>query len=335
MSSLELPVLTLGFAGFSPEQERAIQAAAGASRLTHWRCGPMTGADAWLINGQCAQHLGEGRIRVASRQPGGRSVQLQLSTARRPVAVAEPAPAGLPASVGRFDVARPESLLQAVGVFEFVLAPEAAQFLLAAQIVEQQEVLAGGTFELRAKGQLIAVVDMKGDACVLPSARPANFEVGVWGRVDRERLRVPGNFVRTSLAQLMWRYASRSTRDLLPPRYRKGPIFFRRPPRLDPVLVDEEHLLAMRELAIRPASYDELKGRLGMADALLARTLAALYYVGTITTNRARAGPNSVAAELPRGSPAGSNYGELRSGLVPLELTDLRQLTAPAPLAFA
>lgn len=335
MSSLEIPVLALGFAGFSPEQEQAVQAAAGASRITQWSCGPMAGADAWLINGQCAQHLGEGRIRVASRQAGGRSVQLQLSEARRPVAIAEPVPASLPASVGRFDVARPESILQAIGVFEFVLAAEAAQFLLAAQIVDQQEVLGGGTFELRAKGQLIAVVDMKGDACVLPSARPANFDVGVWSRADRERLRVPGNFVRTSLAQLMWRYVSRSTRELLPQRYRKGPIFFRRPPRLDPVLVEEEHLLAMRELAIRPTSYDELKSRLCMADAALARTLAALYYVGSITMNRARAGPNSMAAELTRGSRTGSNYGELRSGLVPLELTDLRQLTAPAPLAFA
>lgn len=335
MSSLEIPVLRLGFAGFSPEQEQAIQAAAAASRITHWSCGPMTGADAWFINGQCSQHLGEGRVRVASRQSGGRSVQLQLSEARRPVAMAEPVPSSLPAAIGRFDVSRPESVLQAIGVFEFVLAAEAAQFLLAAQIVDQQEVLGGGTFELRAKGQLIALVDMKGDACVLPSARPSNFEVGVWSRVEREHMRVPGNFVRTSLAQLMWRYVSRSTRDLLPERYRKNAIFFRRPPRLDPVLVDEEHLLAMRELAIRPASYDELRGRLGMPDALLARTLAALYYVGSITTNRARAGPNSAAAELARVSRTGSNYGELRSGHMPFELTDLRQLTAPAPLSFA
>jgi hypothetical protein len=335
LSALEIPVLRLGFAGFSPEQEQAIQAAAAASRITHWSCGPLTGADAWVINGQCAQHLGDGRVRVASRQRGGRSVQLQLLEARRPVAIAQPMPPNLPVSIGSFDFARPESILQAIGVFEFVLAAEAAQFLLAAQIVDQQEVLGGGTFELRTKGQLIAVVDMKGDACVLPSARPSNFDLGVWNRVDRERMRVPGNFVRTSLAQLMWRYISRSTRDLLPERYRKGPIFFRRPPRLDPVLVDEEHLLAMRELAIRPASYDELKGRLEMADAVLARTLAALYYVGSITTNRARAGPNSVAAELARGSRTGSNYGELRSAHLPLELTDLRQLTAPAPLAFA
>lgn len=294
----------------------------------------MTGADAWLINGQCAQYLGEGRLRVASGHPSGRSVQLQLSNPRRPVAFALPAP---PAVSGActFDVGRPESILEAIGVFEFVLAAEAAQFLLAAQIVDQQEMLGTGAFELRTKGQLIAVVDMKGDACVLASARPANFDLGVWTRVGRERMRVPRNFVRASLAQLMWRYVSRSSRDLLPGRYRQGAIFFRRPPRVDPVVIDETHLLVMRELAIRPAAYEELQRRLELPDEVLARALAALYYVGSITTNRTRAGSTTVAAELPRGSRPVSNYGELRSGHMPLEVTDLRHLTAPAPLAFA
>jgi DNA-binding transcriptional ArsR family regulator len=117
---------------------------------------------------------------------------------------------------------------------------------------------------------------------------------------------------------------------VLPPRYRSSPIFFRRPPRLDPALVEEEHLLAMRELAIRPATYDDLKAQLEISDATLARTLAALYYVGSITTNRARATPTTVAAELRRGS----RDGELRPGEAPLELADLRQLTAPAPLVL-
>jgi hypothetical protein len=112
-------------------------------------------------------------------------------------------------------------------------------------------------------------------------------------------------------------------------------MFFRRPPRIDPVLVEEEHLLVMRELAIRPATFDELKTRVEMADDLLARTLAALYYVGSITTNRSRAGPSTRADDLPPGMRMNSNYGELRSGGEPLELADLRQLTAPAPIAIA
>jgi hypothetical protein len=320
-------------AGFSPEQEQAIQAAAAASRMTHWICGPMAGADAWLINGRCAQHVGERRVRIASRLTGGRSTQLELSNPQRPVAFAAPLPPGVH-STCTFDMARPESIGEAIGVFEFVLAAEAAQFLLAAYVVDQQDVLGAAAYELRAKGQLIAVVDMKGDACVLPSVRRANFDVAVWARIDRDRLRVPANFARASLALLMWRYVSRSPRDLLPERYRKGAIFFRRAPRIDPVLVDEEHLLVMRELAIAPASYDQLRERLAIADEALARTLAALYYVGSITANRLRAGPSTIAGEPPP-TRSGSNYGELRAAQLPFEVTDLRQLTAPAPLSFA
>ena len=330
---LEVPVLRLGLAGFSPEQEHAIQLAAAASRITQWTCRGLAGADAWFINGQRAQHLGEGRVRVASRQAGSRSIQLQLSEAQRPVAFAAPLPPGLQ-GVAAFDVADPPSILEAIGALEFMLAPQAAQFLLAGQIVDQQEVLGAGTFELRAKGQLIAVVDMKGDACVLPSARPANFDLGVWTRVERQRLRIPDNFVRAGLAQLMWRYVSRSSRDLLPERYRKGPLFFRRPPRIDPILVDEEHLLVMRELAIRPATCEELERRLEMEESLLGRTLAALYYVGSITANAARAGSTTSVGELPRG-PGASNYSVQRAGEMPLEVADLRQLTAPAPLLIA
>jgi hypothetical protein len=170
---------------------------------------------------------------------------------------------------------------------------------------------------------------------VLPSVRPANFDVAVWTRIDRERVKVPANFARASLAELMWRYVSRSPRPLLPDRYRQGPIFFRRAPRLDPVLVGEEHLLVMRELAIQPASYDALKARLSMPDAVLERALAALYYVGSVTSNRSRAGPTTVAATLHTRVHDVSSYGELRSGHVPLEVTELRHLTAPAPLAFA
>lgn len=327
-------MLKLGLAGFSPDQELAVQAAVAGSRNVQWACGGMAGADAWFINGQCTQLLGAGRIRVASRHVGGRSIQVSLSEARRPVAFASPLPATLDA-VCTFDVAERASILEVMRLFEVVLAPAAAQFWLAAHIVEQQDVLGAGCYELRAKGHLIAVVDMKGEACVLPSVRATNFDIGVWTRVDRERLKVPDNFCRASLAELMWRYVCRSPRPLLPDRYRQGPIFFRRPPRLDPVLVEESHLLVMRELAIQPASFDELKARLGLDEAGLGRALAALYYVGSITANRTRAGPTTVAAMLHTRVHAVSNYGELRSGHVPLEVGELRHLTAPAPLVFA
>jgi DNA-binding transcriptional ArsR family regulator len=198
--------------------------------------------------------------------------------------------------------------------------------------VERQDTLGAGAYEVRARGQLLAVVDMSGDAAVLPSVRPSNFEFAVWKRIERARIAVPDNFSRVSLSELMWRYVSRTSRDVLPPRYLKGPIFFRRAPRVDPVMVEEEHLLVMRELAVRPLAFDELQRALGMADATLSKVLAALYYVGAITSTRARAASTTVAADMRR-SQGNSNYGELRTG--EMELSDLRQLTAPAPIVLA
>jgi hypothetical protein len=292
----------------------------------------MAGADAWFVNGQCTQHLGGGRIRVASRHAGGRSTQLQLAeSTARPVAFAVPLPATMHASC-TFDPAVPASIIEAIGVFEFVLAPQAAKFLLAAQIVQQQEVLGSGAFEVRAKGHLIAVVDMRGEAGVLPSVRPSNFEAAVWKRVDRERLVTPPNFARASLSELMWNYVSRSSRELLPDRYRNCTIYFRRPPRVDPLLLGEDHLLVVRELTIRPCRFDELLQRIDAPEEAISRAVAALYYAGAITSTRARAAPTSLEGDL-RVQDSSSNYGALAERHV--ELADLRHLTVPAPLAFA
>jgi hypothetical protein len=332
VDAIELPVLRLGCAGFSAEQEAAIHAAAAASRITHWIFGPLAGADAWFVNGQVTQHLPDNRLRVASRQPGGRSLVLDIGGDKRPIAFALPVPATLDA-VRTFDVGRHEAILEALGVFEFVLAPQAAEFLLASHIVDQQEALGAGAFEVRARGQLVAAVDMRGDAWVLPSVRPSNFDAALWKRVERARLVPPPNFVRVSMSELMWRYVSRSQRDLLPERYRSNPIFFRRPPRVDPVLVEEEHLLVMRELAIRPARFDELRQRLELAEDTLARVLATLYYVGCVTTTRSRATPTTQADDLTVPPRPPTQYGE--PPRQDFELADLRLLTAPARFASA
>jgi hypothetical protein len=333
VDSQELPVLKLGLAGFSPDQERLIQDAAAASRITQWVCGEMPGADAWVLNGTRTQHLGAGRVRVASGLAGGRSLQLQLNDLPRPVAFSAPLPPTLQAAC-IFELTQPQSIIEAIGVFEFALAATAAQFLLAAQVVQRQESLGAACFEVRFRSQLLAVVDMSGDAAVLPSVRPANFEFAVWKRIERSRAAVPDNFSRVSLSELMWRYISRTSLELLPPRYLNGPIFFRRAPRVGPLLVEEEHLLVMRELAIHALTFDELQRALEIPDAVLAKTLSALYYVGSITSTRARAASTTVAGDVRRASQGGnSNYGELRAGEV--ELSDLRQLTAPAPITFA
>ena len=52
---MELPVLRLGLAGFSPEQEHLLETVARASRNSVWIAGGLAGADAWMINGARTQ----------------------------------------------------------------------------------------------------------------------------------------------------------------------------------------------------------------------------------------------------------------------------------------
>jgi hypothetical protein len=107
---------------------------------------------------------------------------------------------------------------------------------------------------------------------------------------------IPVNWPRASISQLMWEYAQRTRRDLLPPHYRTKPLYFRRPPRLAQRQLRDAHLLLMRELVAEPGmGFEALQQSTGLADAALARYLSALYVVGSITSNPRRA---SAAANL-------------------------------------
>jgi hypothetical protein len=286
---MELPVLRLGLAGFTPEQEARIGELTRATHASHWVCGPLHGADAWLINGARTQLLGEGSIRVAAGVAGGRSVRLELQASTRPVCFALPPPARMePACTCDLDDAA--SVAQTLATFETWLQCVKAQFLLAAHIIEHQHLLLGGFFELRVRGRVLGMLDMRGDSAVSAAVEPADFQIAEWARASRERTKLPENFCRMSFEKLMWQYCQRTLRDALPERYRNGLIYFRRPPRVDQHLIGDDHLRIMSQLAFRPCTFDDLQRRLGIGGDALAHALAALYYVGSITSNPQKMG---------------------------------------------
>jgi hypothetical protein len=214
--------------------------------------------------------------------------------------------------------------------FETWLAPQSAQFCLAASIVEHQSALGAGKFELCQQSQVVAVVDMQGEAAVRATLAPADFEGTWWRRSDY--FRVPDNFARTSLAQLMWQYTTRTQRDILPTHYRKGLLYFRRAPQLSQRLLRDSHLQILRELMLAPATFEELQQRCGFPEARLARELASLYFVGSITSNRRRAAPAA-----PKAAAADSRLPHSHLDSVPPEFPPARRppasdLTVPAPL---
>jgi hypothetical protein len=330
--TLELPLLTLGLAGFTSEQDQAIAAmlARGVGEATQWKTSELDAADAWWLHGGRTQALGGDRIRIASGLAGGRSIQLHMPDVDRPVGFARPLPLGFNALCS-FDLADPASMKAVLQQFESWLAPITAQFCLAEHIVEHQSALAAGIYELRLGSQLLAVVDMQGEVAVCATLTAADFEGTYWHRGTSGP--IPEHFARASLAQLMWQYTVRTQRELLPKRYRTGLLYFRRAPHLPQRMITNSHLLIMRELMLAPATFEDLQQRCGFAEARLARKLASLYFVGSITSN-----PKRAARTTPR--PEGSEPSALRSNLdsmVPSELPPARQprggdLTAPAPL---
>ncbi|MES2999706.1 MAG: hypothetical protein V4787_03370 [Pseudomonadota bacterium] len=340
--TIELPILRLGLAGFSADQQEALGAAlaqASAGELM-WEIGKFDEADAWWISGARTQLVGNATIRVAPAVPTSRAVQLHLPDIDRPLAFALPVVQPELEPTYCFDPASHESISAVLAEFERLLQPLTAQFCLASHIVEHQSALGRGVFDVSLSGRLLAVVDMHGEVGVLPGVDPTDFEDAEWRR-RVPAFGIPEDFVTTSLSQLMWHYSLRTQRDLLPRHYRKGLLYFRRPPRLPQRVVRDSHLLLMRELAAAPATFEALRLRTGMLAGQLAHDLAALYFVGSITSNAKRAAP--ISGERRGEDTDGGLYSVNPSGLdseipadagrpPPRRPLTAHDLTAPAPL---
>jgi hypothetical protein len=287
------------------------------------------------VNGARTQLVGGDRIRVASGVPSERSLQINMPDVDRPIAFAIPLPPGFDALCS-FDLASPRTMVGALNRFEQWLQPLIAQFCLASHIVEHQSALGAGKFELRLNTELLAVVDMHGEAAVRATTPPEDFDGAMWRGTARHT--IPEDFVSTSLSRLMWQYGTRTQRDVLPRPYFTGPIFFRRPPRLPQRLLGDAHLMVMRELMLSPGTFVELQQRCGFDEYRLARLLGALYLVGSVTSNPKRAAP--ISSTPPADGDRASSIPSLpTSGLdsVPSGSPHGRRpvradLTVPAPL---
>lgn len=334
--TIELPLLRLGLAGFATAQQDEIEAAlpAVAPSTVAWSICDLDDADTWWVNGAGIRMLDEQTVKVAAAVPTARSLRLHLPDVDRPVAFTLPlACAGLQPAYS-LDTRSRASMSAVLDKFEAWLSPLTAQLCLASHVVEHQAALGPGVFEVRLDGRLLAVVPMHGEVGVLPGTGPAEFEGADWRRCATARM--PDELVRTSMSQLMWQYCVRTQRDLLPRHYRTGLLYFRRPPRLPTRVLRDSHLLLMRELAAGPASFQALQLATGLHPARLARDLAALYFVGSITSNPKRAAPY----QAPRRGDAMESHSSLPSNLDSVPPGDeprripLSDLTAPAPMGL-
>lgn len=338
--TIEVPVLRLGLAGYTEAQNRsaAEAAAAAAGARARWELGAFGEADAWWLEGSRTLLMANQHLRVQPAMPTGRSVQLALADVDRPVAFSLPiaAPGFQPALT--FDLADKAASVKVLHRFADLLQIVLSQFALASSLAEQQPMLNSGSWEVLRDKDLLAVVDLRLGAAVMPGVTPADFEEASWCVRDHGAVSIPANYPRASVSQLMWQYAQRTERDLLPPHYRSQKLYFRRPPRLPQRQLRDAHLLLMRELAEQPGmDFAELQQSTGLGEAQLARHLSALYAVGSITSNPKRA-TASAGPRLPGGPQEQSsnqsqfNHSMLNSTRPPDIRRQQLDKTAPAPL---
>lgn len=315
----EQPVLWLGLAGFTPEQREQIKQ--HLARLPRggavWAVAPFGEADAWLVSGEKSRLMGPDMLKVLAGLPTERAVQLNLDEVDRPIAFSLPLAAPDLDPKYTFDPASLTSLGQVLQAFELWLRTLRAQFVLGGQLIARENELLPGIYHVSHKGSLLAVMDFhEWRIGISRKADPVDFELAVWDRRPLEAHDIPGHFLRSSLTQLRWVYAQRTERDVLPARYRNRPVYFRHAPGVPMGWLKDSQLLLLRELSVHPGDFDALLRQTGLAPAQLARDLASLYYAGSITTTRDKAG--SAAFSLDDGSLPGLRPNGLSRAQAPL-----------------
>ena len=288
---MTVSTMRMGLIGFADEQYLR-NLLMTRTRTLQWERWPFMEADALWINGEHAQLLRNQMIRIPSTDPTKKAVLLNLKELDRPAAFTLPVGDGaIEAPV--FDPHKTSDVVGVLQRFETALTPLAVELTLASDIAQRRRDLIAPTYHLSLHGRLIAVVNVTGEIGIDPDVVPSDVMHAQWsGRPGGAGEELPRFFRPTTLAVLMWQYAMRSTdTELLPSRYRTGPVYWRRMPSVPGHMVREEHLLVIAQLSAASHTVDSLVTATGLSEAAIVRALAALYFCGSLTTDARKAGP--------------------------------------------
>jgi hypothetical protein len=290
MASPEQPVFGLGMSGFAPDERQALESALPVREsMPGWRVCAFAEADAWWISGARTRVMPDGNLRVAAGLPTEKALRLDLSAIDRPIAFAVPLPADFEPH-WQFNPASPSSIEAVLLQFDAWLWQARAQFVLGGCIMEAEDRLAGNVFHVSHGSRLLAVIDFQqGKAAYQPRLHPVALSEARWERRPGSANDLPGKFVQTTPAELVWTYVRHTTRDVLPTRYRHRTIYYRRVPRVPLRLLRDSQLLILYELSERGSTLDDLERRTALPRPRLEHDVASLYYANAITTDQRRA----------------------------------------------
>ena len=221
----------------------------------------------------------DGNLKVAPGLPTERALNLNLSEVDRPVAFGLPLASRDIEPRCTFDPGSEASIHGVLAKFEGWLRPLRAQFVLGAQLIERGATLQRGVYHVSHNGSLLAVLDLhEGKCAISPSAHPVDLWEAEWAKRPVGARDMPPGFVPATPARLAWAYVRRTDRDLLPPRYRTDPIYYRHVPRVPVRWLQDSQLLLLRELSVEPGTFEALRQRTGFSVKHLEHDLTCLYY---------------------------------------------------------
>lgn len=295
------PVLFLGLVGFAPDEALRIESQLQLAPLggVQWRLSCFQEADAWILNGARTRVLADDCVCVDPASERDTPVRLRLSDVDRPVAFSRPLANAAFEPKCSFDLDSVSSLMILLAKFSQLLRPRAMLLALADLLTQHAAGIRrrSRVYHLMCDNRLVAVVDVQGDIGVLPDATLGELARASWIPRPDPAGYVPDNFARKSIAGLLWTYARRTDRDLLPERYRHAPIHLKRVPLIAQRLFGDAQLYVLRELSEAPRTFGQLCDSATFSAQEIARALTAFYLVGSVTSSAQHADAARRAAE--------------------------------------
>lgn len=289
--SFEQPTLWLGLSGFPAALRQHVLdwLPPPGDAWPHWQLAPFEQADAWWVHGGSVRRAQDGHLQVHGPDEPPRVI----GVIDRPVAFT--APLALDDFEARhlFNPMNDSAARGVLQQFEAWLRPLRAQFALGAVMAAREGRLRNGVFHLCHKGRLVAVIDLEAGWRVglSPTARPLDLQEAQWERRPALARDIPPRFVTLPIPQLMWGYARRTQRDVLPARFRDGPIYLRRLPLVPQAWLLPLHGRMVEALSAAPGTLLTLAQRCDVPVDEAARAVAGLYYAGAITSSMKKALP--------------------------------------------
>jgi hypothetical protein len=296
---MSVPVMRMGLVGFADERQLR-NLLATRNRNLQWERWPFMEADALWVNGERAQPLRGPMVRVPSGDPTKPATVLNLKEIDRPIAFTLPLGDGYFSPPLAFDPHKVDQVADVLNQFEAALLPTAVELTLAAQIAQRRHELASPSYHLSVHGRFVAVVNANGEIGLAQDLAPHELASAEWAGRPAAGAQIPAQFRHATIPQVMWNFAMRSGGDLLPSRYRQGPIHWRRMPVVPQRWVREEHLMVISVLTTGPQTVASLVTATGFSEAAVLQALAALYFGGSLTTDERKAGAVRAAKSLPQ-----------------------------------